>query len=142
METNSEGATGAQDLAALVGRIMMSALFLWGGFANLTAAAQMDSYFSSLGLPFPDLARLLAMAVELSGGLAVLFGFQARVAAAGLAVWCIVTALIGHTNFADADAQIGFMKNVAMSGGFIFIVAFGPGAYALARAWRRTPTIS
>src|SRR6267378_2181344 len=53
LETNSEGATGAQDLAALVGRVMMSALFLWGGFANLTAAAQMDAYFSSLGLPFP-----------------------------------------------------------------------------------------
>jgi putative oxidoreductase len=142
METNSEGATGAQDLAALVGRVMMSALFLWGGFANLTAAAQMDAYFSSLGLPFPDLVRLFAVAVELSGGLAVMFGFQARLAAAGLAVWCIVTALVGHTNFADADAQIQFMKNVAMSGGFIFIAAFGPGAYALARGWRRTPAIS
>jgi len=82
------------------------------------------------------------VAVELRGGLAVLFGFQARLAAAGLAVWCIVTALVGHTNFADADAEIQFMKNVAMSGGFIFIAAFGPGAYALARAWRRTPAIS
>ena len=132
METNSEGTTGAQDLAALVGRVMMSALFLWGGFANLTAAERIDAYFSSLGLRFPDLVRLFAVAVELSGGLAVLFGFQARLAAAGLAVWCIVTALVGHTNFADADAQIQFMKNVAMSGGFIFIAAFGPGAYALA----------
>jgi putative oxidoreductase len=142
METKSEGATGAQDLAALVGRVMMSVLFLWGGFANLTAAAQMDAYFSSLGLPFPDLVRLVAVAAELSGGLAVLFGFKARLAAAGLAAWCIVTALVGHTNFADADAQIQFMKNVAMSGGFIFLAAFGPGAYALARAWRRTPAIS
>ena len=53
------------------------------------------------------------MAVELSGGLAVLCGFQARLAAAGLAVWCIVTALVGHTNFADADAQIQVMKNAA-----------------------------
>jgi uncharacterized membrane protein YphA (DoxX/SURF4 family) len=92
--------------------------------------------------PFPDLVRLFGVAVELSGGLAVLFGFQARIAAAGLAVWCIVTALVGHTNFADADTQIQFMKNVAMSGGFIFIAAFGPGAYALARAWRRPPAIS
>jgi putative oxidoreductase len=142
METNSAGAKGAQDLAALVGRVIMSALFLWSGFANLAAAAQMDAYFSSLGLPFPDLVRLFAVAVELSGGLAVLFGFRARLAAAGLAVWCIVTALVGHTNSADADAQIQFMKNVAMSGGFIFIAAFGPGAYALARAWRRTPAIS
>jgi putative oxidoreductase len=104
----------------------------------LTAAAQMDAYFSSLGLPFPGLVRLFAVAVELSCGLAVLFGFQAHIAGAGLAVWCIVT---GHTNFADADAQIHFMKNVTMSGGFIFIAAFGPGAYAVARAWRRTLAI-
>jgi putative oxidoreductase len=142
METKSEGATGAQDLAALVGRVMMSALFLWGGVAKLTTAAHMDAYFSSLGLPFPDLLRLFAVAVELGGGLAVLFGFQTRLAAAGLAVWCIVTALAGHANFADTGAQVHFMKNVAMSGGFIFIAAFGPGAYALARTWRRTPAIS
>jgi putative oxidoreductase len=102
----------------------------------------MDAYFSSQGLPLPDLVRLFAVAVELSGRLAVLFGSQARLAAAGLAVWCIVTALVDHTNFADSDAQIQFMKNVAMSGDFIFIAAFGPGAYAVARAWRRTPAIS
>jgi putative oxidoreductase len=83
METNSEGTTGAHDLAALVGRALMSALFLWGGFTNLTASAQIDAYFSSLGLPFPDLVRLFGVAVGLSGGLAVLFGFQARIVAAG-----------------------------------------------------------
>ena len=53
-----------------------------------------------------------------------------------------MTALIAHTNFANADAQIQFMRNVAMSGGFSFIAAFGPGAKALARAWRRPPAIS
>ena len=76
--------------------------------------------------------------MEIGGGLAILLGFQTRIAAAGLAIWCIVTALVGHTNFANANEQIQFMKNVAMSGGFIFIAAFGPGAYALARAWRRS----
>jgi uncharacterized membrane protein YphA (DoxX/SURF4 family) len=53
-----------------------------------------------------------------------------------------VTEPVVHTSFADADAQMQFMKNVAMSGGFIFIAAFGPGAYAVARAWRRDPAIS
>jgi putative oxidoreductase len=118
MGTTSEGTVGAQDLAVLVGRVMMSTLFLWGGFVKMTAAAEMDGYFSSLGLPFPDLVRLFAAAVELGGGLAVLLGFETRLAGAGLAVWCIVTALFGHSNFADAGAQIQFMKNVAISGGF------------------------
>ena len=138
MQTNPEGTTAARDVAALVGRVMMSVLFLWSGFEKLAAAAELDRYFTSLGLPLPDLVRLFAAAVEIGGGLAVLLGFQTRLAAAGLAIWCIVTALVGHTNFADADAQIQFMKNVAMSGGFIFIAAFGPGTYALAKAWRRT----
>ena len=124
-------------MAALVGRAMMSALFLWSGYEKLVAAAELDRYFTSLGLPLPDLVRLFATAVEIGGGLAVLLGFQTRIAAAGLAIWCIVTALVGHTNFVSADEQIQFMKNVAMSGGLIFIAAFGPGAYALARAWRR-----
>ena len=135
--TNSEGTTGARDVAALVGRAMMSALFLWSGYEKLVAAAELDRYFTSLGLPLPDLVRLFAAAVEIGGGLAVLLGFQTRIAAAGLAIWCIATALVGHTNFVSADEQIQFMKNVAMSGGLIFIAAFGPGAYALARAWRR-----
>jgi putative oxidoreductase len=116
---------------------MMSALFLWSGYEKLVAAAELDRYFTSLGLPLPDLVRLFAAAVEIGGGLAVLLGFQTRIAAAGLAIWCIATALVGHTNFVSADEQIQFMNNVAMSGGLIFIAAFGPGAYALARAWRR-----
>jgi putative oxidoreductase len=117
---------------------MMSALFLWSGSEKVAAAAELDRYFASLGLPLPDFVRLFAAGVEIGGGIAVLLGFQARLAAAGLAIWCIVTALVGHTNFADSDAQIQFMKNVALSGGFIFIVAFGPGAYSLETAWRRT----
>jgi putative oxidoreductase len=131
------GSSSAQDVAALVGRVLMSALFVWSGFGKLTAAAETDAYFTSLGLPFPDLVRLFAVAAELGGGLAVLLGFQARLAAAGLAIWCLATAAAGHSNFADVGTQIHFMKNVAMTGGFVLIAAFGPGAYALAE-WPRS----
>ena len=93
----------------------------------MTDATGTDAYFAGLGLPFPDIVRLLAIG-ELGGGLAILLGFQARLAAAGLAVWCIVTAAAGHAHFVDADAEIHFMKNVVMTGGIVFIAAFGPGA--------------
>jgi hypothetical protein len=47
------------------------------------------------------------------------------------------TALVGHSNFSDPDLQIHFVKNVAMSGGFIFIAAFGAGAFTLAKAFQK-----
>lgn len=128
----------AQDLAALIGRTLMSALFLWSGFGKLVAAAETEAYFASLGLPSPDLVRLFVVAAELGGGLAILLGFPARLAAAGLAVWCLATAAVGHANFADAGMQIHFMKNVAMTGGLIFIATFGPGAYTVDRLWPRS----
>jgi len=122
-----------RDVAALVGRVLMSAIFVWSGFTKLTAAAWFQGYLASLGVPFPEPAWAAAVAIELVGGLALLLGMQARAAAAVLGVWCIVTALIGHTNFADVDARIHFMKNVAMAGGFLFIATFGAGAYSLDR---------
>ena len=127
-----------EDLAALLGRVLMSALFIWSGFIKLTDAPDIDGYFSSLVLPLPDLARLLAVAVELGGGIALLVGFQARLVALGLGFWCFATALIGHSNFADLNAKVHFMKNVAIAGDFIFIAVSGPGAYTLplARTWR------
>jgi len=118
----------------LLNEILMSALFNWSGYGKLTAAANIDAYFASLGLPFPDLLRGLAVLIELGGRLALLPGIHARLSPIVLAVWCIATALAGHTNFADVDAQIHFMKNVAMTGGFIFIAALGPGTYSLLSA--------
>jgi putative oxidoreductase len=127
----------AQDVAALIGRVLMTGLFIWSGYGKLMAAAGTQAYFAQLGLPVPALVWLVAVVVELGGGLALLLGFQARLAAAILAVWCIVTAISGHSNFADMDMQIHFMKNVAMAGGFVFIATFGAGRYTLQRALLR-----
>jgi putative oxidoreductase len=82
---------------------------------------------------------LAAVLIECLGGLALLLGLQPRLAAAVLAVWCILTAIAGHSNFAEADMQIHFMKNVAMAGGFVFIATFGVGAYTLQNVLSRAP---
>jgi putative oxidoreductase len=63
----------------------------------------------------------------------VLFGWKARLAAAVLAVWCIATALVAHLHPGDTNQMINFMKNICMAGGFLQIVAFGPGRYSLDR---------
>lgn len=134
--------SGVQDLGALIGRVLMSALFIWSGFDKLVAAAGTKAYFASLGVPLPELVWLVAVGVELLGGLALLLGVQARLTALVLGVWCIATALVGHSNFADPNMQIHFMKNLAMAGGFIFISVFGAGTYTAERVlahFRRAP---
>jgi hypothetical protein len=54
-----------------------------------------------------------------------------------LAIWCVATALIGHTNFADRNQEIHFLKNMAMMGGFLCVAAFGGGAWSLDARWLR-----
>jgi putative oxidoreductase len=65
--------------------------------------------------------------------LALLLGVWTRLTALVLRIWCIVTAVTGHSNFADLDMQIHFMKNLAMAGGFAYMALFGAGAYSLDR---------
>ena len=89
-----------------------------------------------MGLPLPTLAWLIAVIVELGGGIAVLVGFATRPVAIMLALWCIATALVAHSNFADRQMQVHFMKNLVMAGGFLYVAAFGAGQFSL-DGWRR-----
>jgi putative oxidoreductase len=134
MPTDLGKVSAIQDLGALVGRVLMSAIFIWGGYQKLMDAAGTKAEIAGLGVPFPDIVWMVAVVVELVGGLALLLGVQTRLVALVLAVWCIATAWVAHSNFADPDMQIHFMKNVAMAGGFIVIAVFGGGAYTVERA--------
>jgi putative oxidoreductase len=108
----------------------MSVIFLLSGFQKLTAFTGTAAYMASRGLPMPDLAALVAIVVECVGGLLVLVGYQTRVVGLVLAGWCIATALVAHTNFSDANQMIHFLKNLAMAGGFLQLLAFGGGAWS------------
>jgi putative oxidoreductase len=124
------------DAALLLGRLLMSAIFILGGFGKLAAFAGTQAMFTKIGMPLPMLVAMVAILIELGGGLAILFGLITRPVAVILAVWCVVTALVAHTNFADKNMEIHFMKNMAMTGGFLYIAVFGAGALSI-DAWRR-----
>lgn len=79
----------------------------------------------------PQLALVVAIIVELGAGLLILVGLFSRTAAVVLGIWCIATALVAHRNWADIDMEIHFWKNVAMAGGFAYVVAVGAGSYSL-----------
>ena len=80
----------------------------------------------------------MAVAVELGGGLLLVTGYQARLVAAALALFCFVTAISFHSNFADQNQMINFLKNVMMAGGLLQVVAFGAGAFSLDSRFSKT----
>ena len=124
-------AGSAQASASLIGRVLLSAIFILSGLSKLTAPAMMIGYIGSVGLPLPQVALVVAIVIELGGGLALLTGYRARFAAAVLAVFSLVTALVFHHDLADQNQFIHFFKNIAMAGGLLQVVAFGAGRFSL-----------
>src|SRR5262249_44334299 len=119
------------DHAALVGRILYSLMFLLFGFGKIIGYSGGAAYMSSLGLPAPSLVVLLAIIIEVGGGLLMLVGYQTRIASLGLAIYILVSALIAHSQLGNPDHFLLFMKNIAIAGGSLAFFAFGGGAYSL-----------
>ena len=122
-----------ENVSLLIARVLMSALFIPDGWGKLIHAGATQASFGQRGLPVPVLAWLIAMLIELVGGAAVLVGLFARFAALVLALWCIATALVAHSDFGDRNTEIHFFKNFAMAGGFLYLAVFGAGRYSLDR---------
>jgi putative oxidoreductase len=121
------------DLALLIGRLFYSSLFVLFGYFKLMAYSGTVTYMAAKGLPAPSLFAVLAVVFELGGGILMLVGYQTRLVALALALYTLVAALIAHTNFADTNQLIHFMKNMAIVGGSLAFFATGAGAYSLDR---------
>ncbi|MFM0013088.1 DoxX family protein [Paraburkholderia sediminicola] len=127
----------------LLGRILIGAPFVMSGLGKLAAYGATVGYIAAMGLPVPPLAFILAVLTELGGGLLLLSGYRARVVSLAMAVFCVVTALFFHHNFADQNQMIHFLKNVMMAGGLLQITYFGAGAFSLdARSGRTASGVS
>jgi len=134
---------GNANAAMLIGRVLMSLLFILGGWGKLMAPTATEAMLAGHNLPMVGAGWLLAVVIELGGGLAILFGLLTRPVAFVCAVWCVATALIAHTNFADRNMEIHFFKNMGLTGGFLYIAVFGAGAWSLdARRLRRRGTLT
>lgn len=105
----------------LTGRLLMSFIFIMAGLSKIGGYAGTQAYMESVGVPGILLPAVILL--ELAGGLAILLGWQTRIAAFLLAGFSIVSAVIFHANFADQTQVILFMKNIAMAGGLLFLVA-------------------
>jgi len=119
------------DAAALIGRLFFSSMLLLFGYGKLTDYAGTVGYMGSLGLPAPALFTVLAIIIEIGGGLLVLVGYQTRIVSLALAIFVLVAAFIGHFQLGDPNQFQHFMKNMAIVGGSLAFVAFGAGAYSI-----------
>lgn len=131
--------SNVQRLLPAFGRLLIAVLFLLSGIGKIAAPAATIGYIGSAHLPFPEAAYGVSLIVELAGGLLLIVGYRARSAAAILALFTLGAALGFHNNFSDQNQMIHFLKNIAIVGGLLQIVAFGAGGFSLdARAGRAT----
>jgi putative oxidoreductase len=127
---------------ALVGRVLLSAIFITSGFAKLSDPASAVGYMNSAGIPNADTLVYVAGGAELLGGLALLVGFLARLGALGLVLTMIPIQFYFHSfwNMEGAEAKtqmVQFMKNLAIMGGLLTVFAHGPGRYSIDARIRR-----
>lgn len=109
-------------------RLLMCSLFIWDGILQLRDPGGTAQYFASLGVPVPDVAIWVSIAIHLLAGLAILVGFKTRWAAAVLILLCLGTAFGVHLPAGDTENMINFYKNLVMTGGFLYVISFGAGA--------------
>ena len=134
---NATTVSAATRFLPFAGRLLIGGIFLMSGLSKLPAYTYITAAISGAGLPFAPLGFAVALVVEIGLGLLLAIGYRARVVAFGLAIWCVVTAIFFHSNFADQNMMIHFLKNLMMAGGLLQIAHFGAGAVSLdARAGR------
>lgn len=119
------------DSVALAGRILIGALFLMSGVSKLADPAATQGYIASVGLPVPVVAFAVAAAVETLGSALLIAGVRTRLVAIAMGVFTLATAVTFHKNFADQNQMIHFMKNIAIIGGLLQVVAFGGGKFSV-----------
>lgn len=123
--------TSATRFVPLVGRILLAVIFLLSGVNKVFAPGPTQAYIAAAGLPVPLLAYIVALVVEIGGGVLLVIGWQTRWAALALAAFTLVAAFGFHSNFAEQNQMIHFLKNVAIVGGLLQVFAFGPGAFSI-----------
>lgn len=120
-----------QNCTAALGRLLLASLFIYAGLGKMIRPAETISFISSEGLPLPSLVYFMAIVVEVIGGVFLAVGYHTRLTALVIALFALATAVVFHTQFSDHGQLVHFLKNSAIAGGLLQIVAFGGGSISL-----------
>ncbi|MBB1249020.1 DoxX family protein [Rhizobium sp. G21] len=132
------------NILILIARILLSFMFIMAGFGKLMDPGQTAGMIAGAGMPAATALAYLAGLFELVAGLAVLIGFQTKIAGFALAVFCVFTGAVFHSGtiavpgwpeaalgWLNALNSIMLMKNITLAGGYILLAVAGPGAYSV-----------
>ena len=117
------------NLIDFIGRLLISALFLISAYNKIFSIDGTMGWMEGFGIPGVLLYPTIALEIILP--LLIVIGYQARLSAGLLAIFCLVTAFIFHNDFTNQMETISFLKNVGLAGGFLFIVANGPRDWSI-----------
>ena len=121
--------TGLKDIVLLVGRLLLALIFVHEGYTLITHFAGGAAYMAKQGISVP--VFVLVIALQLGAGLALVVGLLARLGALGLGLFCLGTAFMFHTNFADQNELLHFEKDLGIAGGMFTLMTVGAGAISL-----------
>ena len=116
-------------LSAPLGRLLISFMFLMSGLNKAGNYSNTSGWMESMGVSSSILP--LVILLEIIGAFAIIIGWHTKITAFLLAGFSIISALIFHSDFSNQVEMIMFMKNIAIAGGFLFLVANGAGNYSL-----------
>jgi putative oxidoreductase len=118
----------------LSGRIFISLIFLLSGINKIGNYEGTIGWMESLGMP--GIFLIPAIILEIGASILIMVGYKVKISAALLSMFCIATAIIFHNDFSNQMQFISFMKNIALAGGFLFIVVNGAKDFSLDKKFR------
>ena len=116
-------------IVEFIGRVLLSALFIIEGFGKISIQEDVILYMESYGVP--EILFVPATVLEILFPLLLIFGYKTKWVASIMALFTFTVAIIFHTDFSEEIQKILFLKDLAIAGGFMIIVAYGPGKISL-----------
>ena len=113
----------------LIGRVFISFVFLLSGFNKIGSYEGTVNWMESFDIA--GIFLIPSIILEIAAPILIMVGYKVKISAALLSLFCIATALIFHNDFSNQMQFISFMKNIALSGGFLFLVVNGAKDFSL-----------
>ena len=131
------------DYLTLIGRVLLGLIFLVSALNKIADPRGTQQYMAMMGMTsMTTLFYIGAVAIELGGSLSLLLGYHAKAGGWLLFLFMVPTTLIFHTNFADPNQFIHFLKNVSIMGGLLYVAQYGAGRYSMDAGLQRVEVVN
>ena len=124
-----------KNILDLTGRILISLLFLLNGFSKINNYEGVVDWMEGFGMP--GILILPAIVIEIICPILIIIGYQGKIASGLLCLFCIVTGVIFHSDFSNQMQLTSFLKNIALAGGFLFLLINGAKDFSLDKKYKK-----